>query len=243
MSKKPATQTLASFDSIDSHPLADNEIDAIIGVKKETVSLVPIHCPFVIISDTREQSPYTFAGLNHDVTVDSLDHNEVDPYSFTGLTADSNQKYAPLLVKTVRIGLGQGDYAVFGLPGLVVERKSKADLFGSVVRRANFIRRLELMTELKRVAFVVVEAELSEILRNPPEYSKLSPKSLSRTIIAWMTRYPLVHWLFLPDRDVAEAYTFRILERWYRDHQTEMVEAWHQDPLTGERICSIPPAP
>lgn len=197
-----------------------------------------VKCPFAVICDTREQSPYAFARIPDDAGTVEI---EEDPYEFKGLRANAAQGNAILDVTTVRIGLGQGDYAVFGLPGMVIERKSLADLYGSVARRENFVRRLEMMQELKRVAFVVVEAEIEEVASSPPPFSSLHPKSLVRTVQAWELRYPLVHWKFLKDRQWAESYSFRLLERWYLDHKAEMIQGVHRDPKSGKVVYSTVP--
>lgn len=196
---------------------------------------ISIECPFKVICDSREQSVYRFAGL-----ADDADDVEADPYTFDGLQADSHQKYAPLAVQTIRTGLPRGDYAVAGLEGLVIERKSLQDLYGSVGRRENFEHRLSEMTRLERIGFVVVEAPIEVVASSPPPFTKLHPKALIRTIQAWETRFPFVHWKFMPDRAWAEAYTFRLLERWYRDHKLDMKDVTVLDQATGKLVRSIP---
>ena len=152
-------------------------------------------CPFSVVVDTREQQPYGFAGLK----------------------ADRKHKSATLFVPVVRKCLPVGDYSVVDYESrVVVERKSKSDLWGSVGRRSNFERRLERMSEQFDYAAVVVEAELSEILNDPPNFSTITPKNLNRTILAWRQRYA-VDWWFVPGRAFGEAYTLRILERFFRD--------------------------
>jgi ERCC4-type nuclease len=152
-----------------------------------------ICCPFTVVVDTREQRPYVF---------DNLRSN-----------ADEGGRL--LRVDTVRLALPVGDYSIFGYPHVVIERKSKEDLYASVARRPNFIGRLEKMDELD-CPNVVVECSLDSLVI-PPPFSKLSPKSLNRTILSWQRRYRSVHWIFAPGRDWAEAYTFRILEGYYND--------------------------
>lgn len=159
-----------------------------------------IVCPFTIMVDTREQAPYLFDNLK----------------------ADSSQGGHLLEVPTQRYGLPIGDYLVLGLPQMIVERKSKEDLYSSISqRRENFEQRLCRMQEELRWSAVVVEAQLSDLLTAPPSFSQFSPKALNRTIMAWMQRYPRVHWCFLPGREFAESYTFRLLERWWRDHKND----------------------
>jgi hypothetical protein len=127
----------------------------------------------------------------------------------------------PLIVPTRRITLPVGDYALFGLPKVVVERKSKGDLYTSVSqKRENFEMRLRRMCLDYAVAAVVVESDWDELLNDPPRHTRFAPKALYRTILAWMIRWPRVHWLCMPGREVAEATTFRFLEKFweaYRD--------------------------
>jgi len=110
-----------------------------------------------------------------------------------------------------------GDYSIMGYPQICIERKSKEDLYASVARRANFEERLARMAE-KDYAAVVVEAERMDVIRRPPAFTKYHPRALSRTLIAWDQRFS-VRWHFLPDRDAAEVFVFRVLERFWLDRQ------------------------
>ena len=104
-----------------------------------------------------------------------------------------------------------------GFPGRVaVERKSLADLFGTIGQgRDRFERELERLNQMDFAA-VVVEAQWSEVFDDPPRHSRLCPKTVFRSVNAWEQRYPRVHWSFLPGRDFAEVKAFRVLERFYR---------------------------
>jgi hypothetical protein len=212
----------------------------------------PIPCPFVIVQDSREQSPYRFAGV-----LDDSDDVEADPYTFDDIRCDADRKYAPLVVRTVRIGQPRGDYSILGLSGqatrdragkavgggpagVVVERKSLADLYGSVGRRENFIARLEAMQSHDRRGHIVVEASIEEVAGNPPRYTKLRPKALIRTIQSWANDYPVVHWWFMPGREWAESWTFRLLNDWYRKHKLDMADVTVVDQATGRPVRSIP---
>ena len=161
-------------------------------------SLTPLICPFAVLVDSREQLPYSFAGLR----ADACDH------------------YRPLVVELRGATLSEGDYSVEGLQGRVaVERKSAADLFGTIGQgRERFIRELERLNGLD-VAAVVVEAEWSEIFTRPPEHSQLPPKVVLRSCLTWQQRFPHVHWVFCPGRAFAERVTFRILERAWKAEQ------------------------
>ena len=156
--------------------------------------------PFTILVDSREQKPYRFSNL------------------WTG-KAGVSQK---LEVTTKEVLLETGDYGIDGLPWVVIERKSKSDLYSSISkRRQNFEERLERMSVFT-LAEVVVESEWSEIWTNPPRFTKFNPKSLTRTILAWRVRFPNVHWSFLPNRESAESYTYRLLERYWKDTTRRM---------------------
>jgi DNA excision repair protein ERCC-4 len=153
-----------------------------------------VQCPFRIVVDTREQLPYTFAGL----------------------TSDAKAGRLPIAVETITGTIESGDYTIEGMANRVaVERKSKADLFGTIGKgRERFQRELARLNELE-FAIVVVEAEWVEIFRYPPVRSKLTPKTIFRSVNAWEQRYTRVHWCFCPGRPFAEAKTFRVLERFW----------------------------
>jgi ERCC4-type nuclease len=154
-----------------------------------------IVCPFTVLIDTREQRPYTFRGIK----------------------ADAKDGNVPLEVPTERGTIQTGDYSIVGFRDRVtIERKSKEDLYGSVVKRANFEQRLERMA-LMDFAAVVVEAEWDELINDPPPFTEFHPRSLYRTILAWTQRFRTVHWYMLPSREFAEIFTVRILHRYYLD--------------------------
>lgn len=160
-----------------------------------------IRPPFTVLVDTREQKPWTFGGIN------------------------GEGRYAGNVIEvpTQRCRLVDGDYSVgfFGLE-IAIERKSKEDLYSSVVKRDNFEGRLARMDTKRRELgdysyfAVVVEAELNDCLHNPPHYSRLNPKALNRTVMAWRQRYR-VDWYFLPGREFSEKYVYRMFERFYLD--------------------------
>jgi ERCC4-type nuclease len=146
-----------------------------------------------------------------------IDHREKAPYSFTGFTTDVRQGNKPLRVLTRLADLPSGDYSLAGLlEEVAVERKSLQDLFYTLGQhRDRFEREL---TRLSRMTFaaVVVEAEWSTILQRPPEASRLPPKVVFRSVLAWQQEFPNVHWWFTPGRRPAEVVTFRIMERFAR---------------------------
>lgn len=153
--------------------------------------------PGVVICDTREQLPYAFAGI----------------------TADKREGGGRLVVPVKRATLASGDYSLEGSESKVaVERKSLADLFGTIARgRARFERELARLQGFDFAA-VVIEAEWSEIVNNRPEWSRIEPKTVFRSILSWQQRYRGVHWWAVPGRDMAELVTFRIIDRYMRDY-------------------------
>ena len=159
---------------------------------------------------------------NHKLLVDS---REQRPYTFEFVPCDSKDAGSYLDIFTERTALKHGDYAISGYPSVVVERKSLVDLYGSISqRRANFESRLQAMQDELRFAAIVVEAEWSELLRNPPKHSKFTAKSLFRSIVSWMQRYPRVHWIPCLNRRMAEIVTFRVLDRGRQDQEAGKVE-------------------
>lgn len=146
-----------------------------------------------------------------------VDTREQAPYSFAGLTCDASDGGGPLTVPTVRGTLASGDYSLVGYAGIAIERKSIADLYGTIGQgRERFERELVRLNELDFAA-VVIEASFPEICSEPPPHTKLPPKTVFRSILAWSVRYPRVHWFPCGDRRLAEVTTFRLLERYVKE--------------------------
>ena len=111
--------------------------------------------------------------------------------------------------------LQTGDYSIFGYENqITVERKSKADAYGSIGRgRTRFIKELERLSEIDYSA-IVVEASLSNFVE-PPRFSQLNPKSAINSLLAWSIRYG-VHIYFADNRVMGNLLTLRILERYWK---------------------------
>lgn len=159
--------------------------------------------PFVVAIDSREQAPYTFQGI------------------FTG----PQSKRIPLIISTDILHLKTGDYSIVGHESEIsIERKSKEDAYGTFGKgRERFERELERLNKMQYGA-VVLEAEWSNMMTIPPQYTKMSPKSIDRSIIAWSQRYSNVHWWWRPNRREAEKLTYRILDRWWIDREKKEEE-------------------
>ncbi len=114
--------------------------------------------------------------------------------------------------------LDAGDYSIEGSADRVaVERKSLSDLFGTVGKgRARFVRELERLSKFDYAA-IVCEGSWQDVFFNPPPQSKMSPKSIFGSLLAWSMRYNLHLWM-CPNRDFAEKATLKILERYYKDN-------------------------
>ena len=126
---------------------------------------------------------------------------------------------------TLRVTLPTGDYAIGDCPNepndkvIIVERKTLADLYGSVTRN-----RKRFEAEFERLAgygypALVIESDWEAICR-PEEHlthvPRVKPRSVVATLLAWSIRYG-VHVFTCPSRNFAEQLTFRLLERWYLD--------------------------
>ena len=159
--------------------------------------------PAALIIDTREQQPYTFVGCA--------------------------SRYVDFA--TEHAGLPAGDYAAHlsGDDGTgstcVVERKTHADLLGTLTHgRARFERELERLAECGFAA-LVIESDLPSIVRGTSRPgSKVNTKAIVASLIAFAQRFNL-HVYFASNRRLAEALTFRILERWVRDRAEAAVSA------------------
>ncbi len=172
--------------------------------------------PRTILVDSREQIPFIFDGITEDD--ETPDGQWRAPYLFTEVPADKDLGGGVWRVTTERIGLASGDYSLDGYAtSVAVERKSINDLYHTLSQgRDRFIRELERLNEMAFAA-VVVEREWTDIFRAPPKHSRMSPKTVYRSVLAWQQRFPRVHWLFCPGRDFAEVTTFRILERFVKE--------------------------
>ena len=146
-----------------------------------------------IINDTREQLPYDFQSIG------------VDP--------------PPI---TIRKTLESGDYSLEGYETrIAIERKSKADAYGTFGKGRNrFERELERLSHYEFAA-VVIESEWLDLIRHPPARSRLNPKTIFVSVIAWCQRFD-VHFFTVPNRAFAEKLTYRLLERFWRDHHARL---------------------
>jgi len=153
-----------------------------------------------IAVDTREQKPYKFKK-----TVKPSNGIEFDIERTTLQTGDYGL-VKPMLAETSDL--------------IALERKSLADLFSTVSQgRFRFENEMKRMTQYGYAA-IIIEADFA-MMCNPNAYLKwptgMDTKSMFATLIAFSTRYN-VHLWPCPTREFAEAVTYRLLERWFRDH-------------------------
>lgn len=180
--------------------------------RKNASGTVP--CPFKILIDSNE------AQVNHDA------------FTFEGILSNKDTGELPFEVVTeVKHLANLGDYQIgidhlapFEQPKCVVERKSAADLFGSITKRDNMEWRLNLMDTEAEHAVMMIESSLDHMQQNPPSHYAAGGKlvqtgqtfrSVHATILSWQMRFRRVHWYFAPSRDWAELATFWIFYRFH----------------------------
>ena len=159
-----------------------------------------ISCPFKVLVDCREKLPYTFRGIR----------------------ADAKDDRRLIEIATEWQTLETGDYTICGYEQrIAVERKSCDDCFSTFGKgRERFRKELRRLAAFES-ATVIIEAGWGEILNHPPDWCKLPPKIVYRSIIAWQQQFPAIHWWCVPGRRLAEITTFRILNRyWSRYHDS-----------------------
>lgn len=151
-------------------------------------------CPFDIIQDTSEQLPWTFQGI-----------------------AMGGKQ---MVIKRHRKSLDTGDYSIAGLEHLVtIERKSPADLAGSVVgghrRLEAEHERMLAMIGAGGFACLICEGSLSVLddeLRAEGRHN--AAEAVMGCSASWPMRFQ-TPWYFAGDRRRAELLAFRILWKWW----------------------------
>lgn len=127
-----------------------------------------------------------------------IDTREQLPYTFDGLP-------------TVLATLKSGDYSLAGFEHrIAVERKSHADLWGSMTSgRARFQRCCERLSQLERAA-IVIECSMAEACERPSYIQRTNPASVVGGLISWSAQYRLPVF-FCDNRAFAERVTLRYL--------------------------------
>lgn len=197
------------LSTFSSFGVLDDNIDS--SIDNDQAVPTSVDSPFTITIDSREQQPYTFLDI----------------------TGDFRNDYSPIRVLTIRKSMPVGDYAILRVPGICIERKSKADLFSSLsdsAKRDNFVERLRKIQEGYEFGAVLIECYPSELFNDPPIFTSLNPKSILRSTFSWAQQFPLVHWYWALDRSMAEQMCYRILEKFYQ-HKTELKYKHHNKPI------------
>jgi ERCC4-type nuclease len=131
------------------------------------------------------------------------DTREIKPFPLLGFAA---------LRKTLKTG----DYSIQGLEDRVtVERKSVADLWGSMTTgRARFERCVRRMAEMDRAA-IVIEGSLTQAAIQPSRVERVVPASVIGGLISWSCQFALPVW-FCETREQAERVTVRWLASYFK---------------------------
>lgn len=148
------------------------------------------------------------------------DQREKLPYGFRGLRSDKAEGGGPLLVDVRAAHLETGDYTLDEYAHrCAIERKSLEDLYCTLGQHRERFEHELYRLNLLEWACVMIEAPWEAIRYRPPGFSQLNPKTVGRSIDAWMMRFPRVHWVTEQDRRHAEARTFQLLRRFWKDDQ------------------------
>lgn len=195
----------------------------------------------LVLTEYKEQSRNKKYLMKPNIII-QIDTAEQKPFDFQAMI----DKDKTCCVTIERVSLLTGDYSVKidspdPLDHIALERKSLADLYSTLGSRRN-----DFEAEFQRMAVlgygaVVIEADLKAIadpnawLKHP---TRLAPKSVLATLIAWSQRYHVHVWT-CPDRDYATILAYRLLTRWARDHhEHRTVRAKSNGSLTGRKLVA-----
>lgn len=136
----------------------------------------------------------------------AIDTRENLPYRFDGFA-------------TVRRKIDAGDYSLQlpdgSLAPIAYERKSPADLWGSMgAGRARFERCVQRLSKLDYAA-IVIEATLSEACVPPRQVQRLQASSVIGGLASWSIQHG-VHIFFGDNRTLCERWILRGLAAWYK---------------------------
>ena len=136
----------------------------------------------------------------------AIDSREQRPYKFAGFD-------------TVVRKLDAGDYGLElpdgSLALVAIERKSHADLWGSMgTGRARFERCVKRLAKLDYAA-IIVECTLDEACVPPKQVQRLQASSVVGGLISWGVQYG-VPTIYVGSRAAGERYVLRGLAAWYK---------------------------
>jgi ERCC4-type nuclease len=155
-----------------------------------------------------------------------VDSREQEPFRFSGIIGDSAEQFRRLVVPTQVACLATGDYSIAGTDthGICIERKSAADLFSTLAAGRDRFEEEHKRMQCFQTKAVVIEADWTTMLLDPPGHSRLSPLSVYGTAISWLVKYN-VPWIACPGRRFAEMTTFKILRKFYEHQQHGIVSS------------------
>lgn len=194
------------------------------GGKRSGASNRPITLPFEILIDDRERA---------------------GGWRFLNLRGDSRDNYRPLVVSTFELHLETADYVVTdeepgGVTGrgCYIERKSHADVIGSIGRGHDRLRReherLAALVAAGSTAYVIVESDLGRIVADCEAGAcGLSANAILGVVASWTQRYG-VHWLFASTRGLAEQLALKIFRQWWAERAADATREREQQKRSDE---------
>lgn len=189
-----------------------------------------IEFPCTVLCDSAEKYPYQFLGIKSDARRKYAPYNVTcervslwtGDYSLKGHSGEysiDGEIFGEEPLVDVAGWKGTLEYDSSAEKTITIERKNPQDFIQSLIdSRRTFEDSVSRMNEFAH-AFIVVEAELSEIITLVETTTKKNPFSILQTINSWNVQYPRVQWKFVPGRRFAEITTFRLLQFAYERFQ------------------------
>ncbi len=149
-----------------------------------------------------------------------IDGREKAPWQFKSINANRGGRNHKVVVKTKYKHLVTGDYSIEGYEDkIAIERKSKEDAYGTFGGgREQFERELGRLQKMD-LAAVIIESEWSDLMLYPPARSKMRPRSVLGSVLAWSQDFAPVTFWCVPGKLFAEKVCFRMLSRWWRKRE------------------------
>lgn len=244
--KTQAYRTVASLFGIrqlqDFRSVTAAEILAVQGIGKGFLNKLRLHLAhhqialrhdnppaYWLQALTRPEDPAEARGVCPFTIV--VDVNETLPFQFADIIDSDNRPVSVPTTRRSQWSIGLADYSIDGIEHLVqIERKGD-DLPSSLGgRREEFEGEIRRLSEGCEFAAVVVEHPWRDFLQDTHEHGARA-RSIFRTVLQWQIDYPGVHWWFCEGRAHAEQVTFRLLEKFWWQHQRQLAEQSWQTRL------------
>jgi len=163
-----------------------------------------------------------------------VDHNETFPFTFEGITDSDDRPVSVPIMKEQMWREGLADYSIVGMKQEIqIERKSLEDLVSTLsMRRESFEDEIARLDGGCEFAAIVCESPWSEVLQDTHDHGARA-KSISRTYLSWVIRYPGVHWIMCAGRYHAEHVTYRLLEKFWWSKQRDMTNEFVAGHMAG----------